>query len=244
MPPGNSAILTYHSLDCSRSVISTLPEVFKSHLEMLRVVGIPVCRLDQISFSPGAVAITFDDGFDNFREHALPLIADYQVPITVFVVSGYCGKQNSWPSQSPRVPRLPLMTWSSLREISAAGCELGSHTVTHPNLTELSSAETERELRQSKEEIEQRTGSSVRSFAYPYGAVNPRISALTSAQFDRACGTRLKLLTPSADHTCLPRIDAYYLRGTRHLKTLLQKEGQRRIAIRRLGREARQWLFQ
>jgi len=178
------------------------------------------------------VAITFDDGFENFREHALPLLAEFRLPATVFVVSGYCGRTNNWPSQSNQVPRLPLMSWSALKEVVSAGCELGAHTMTHPDLTVLRLADAEREMCESRSEIEQRIGSPVRSFAFPYGAVNGKVRALAQAQFQRACGTRLDLITTGAANDCLPRVDAYYLRGPLDLKHLLEPSGRLRLAVR------------
>ena len=188
------------------------------------------------------MAITFDDGFENFREHALPLLSEFRIPATVFVVSGYCGRKNDWPSQSTKVPRLPLMTWSALKEVVSAGCDLGAHTVTHPNLTGLPRADAEREMRESQIEIEQRIGLPIRSFAFPYGAVNLTLRALALEQFERACGTRLDLITTDASNDCLPRVDAYYLRNPNELKQLLEPSGQRRLAIRRWARKARQCL--
>lgn len=134
------------------------------------------------------------------------------------------------------------MSWSALKEVVSAGCELGAHTVTHPDLTVLRRADAEREMCESRFEIEQRTGLPVRSFAFPYGAVNGKVQALAQTQFERACGTRLDLITAEASDSCLPRVDAYYLRGPHHLRHLLEPSGRRRLAVRRWAREARQCL--
>jgi peptidoglycan/xylan/chitin deacetylase (PgdA/CDA1 family) len=236
-----SAILTYHSIDKSGSVISTTPELFRAQIQTLRAANTPICRLAEIHRRPGSVAITFDDGFENFREHALPILVEYKIPATVFVVSGYCGRDNGWPSQSAQAPRLRLMDWDGLNEISAAGCEIGAHTVTHPDLTTLTAAQAERELLESREEIQQRTAHPVHSFAFPYGAVDGQIAQIAGAYFERACGTRLDFVTKASDDIQLPRIDAYYLRNPQRLATLLQRGGRCRIAVRRWLREARQW---
>src|SRR5262245_6746784 len=110
-----SAILTYHSLDETGSVISTSPGLFRRQMESLAERQIPVVPLEQIGEAPGAVAITFDDGFRNFLECGLPALLQYRFPATVFVVSGFCGQSNSWP-QFCAVPQLPLMSWSDLTQ--------------------------------------------------------------------------------------------------------------------------------
>src|SRR5580700_4908300 len=109
---GRSAILTYHSLDDSGSVISTPPVVFRRQMEFLAQSGIPVVPLDQAVARPGSVALSFDDGFGNLADHALPVLEQYHLPATIFVVSRYCGKMNNWPSQpAGGVPQLPLLSW-------------------------------------------------------------------------------------------------------------------------------------
>src|SRR5690348_2083040 len=106
--PARSAVLTYHSLDNSRSVISLPPAVFRDQMEALAGSGTPVVPLSEIHNRPGAVSITFDDGFANIADHALPILQRFSFPATVFVVGGHCGGYNDWPSQPPGIPRLPL----------------------------------------------------------------------------------------------------------------------------------------
>src|SRR6202043_11676 len=100
MTSGESAILTYHSLDDSGSVISVPPALFRRQMDFLAASGIPVVPLNEVMKRPGSVAITFDDGFRNFADHAVPVLERHRLPATVFVVSRYCGLTNDWPSQS------------------------------------------------------------------------------------------------------------------------------------------------
>ena len=89
--PVRSAILTYHSLDESGSVISMPPALFRAQMECLAESPSKVVPLAEICDRPGAVAITFDDGFANFAEYAAPVLERLSLPATVFVVSGFCG---------------------------------------------------------------------------------------------------------------------------------------------------------
>src|SRR5689334_5225629 len=152
-----SAILTYHSLDKSGSVISVEPSLFHRQMQALVANGIKVAALDKVFEHPGSVAITFDDGFANLCDHALPLLESLGLPATIYVVSGYCGKHNNWPTQPDGIPQLPLMDWAALRRLPSL-FSLGAHTVNHPDLRTLDEGDIEREMRDSREEIEQRTG--------------------------------------------------------------------------------------
>lgn len=236
---GRSAILTYHSIDDSGSVISTSPSLFRRQIEFLAASGIPVTSLDQVMQRPGSLAITFDDGFGNVAEHALPLLEQYRLPATIFIVSQYCGRRNNWPSQpAGKVPDLPLMDWDDLRGMPP-GIAVGSHTATHPDLSRLSAEEWEREIGNSRQQIEERLGKPVRWLAYPYGASSPEVRAFTGLHFDLAVGTSLRFLQPRADRVNLPRVDTYYLRETFPLESLFTSSGKMYIAIRGMLREAR-----
>jgi peptidoglycan/xylan/chitin deacetylase (PgdA/CDA1 family) len=185
------------------------------------------------------VAITFDDGFANIAEHALPLLERYSLPATIFVVSKFCGLRNNWPSQAGVVPILPLLSWDDLRRVPPR-IAVGAHTATHPDLRRLPAEECQHEMSTSQDQIEQQLGKPVRCFAYPYGASSPEVRNLAGRRFDFAVGTSLRLLPAEPDRLDLPRIDTYYLRETFALERLFTSSGRMYIAIRRLLREARQ----
>ncbi len=233
-----TSILTFHSLDDSGSAISIAPAVFRRLMAMLASSGLPVAPLGAIRQAARGVALTFDDGFLNFREHALPVLREFGFPATVFAVTGRCGGWNDW-AQSPGIPRLPLMSWTELGEIASAGVELGAHSVRHPRLPELPDAGVEEEMAASRREIERRTGREVSSFAYPYGAVSPRVRAIAGRHFSLACGVELDYLRPGSDLLCLPRLDMYYFHDERSFERLIEGRAAHRIAVRRLVRRVR-----
>jgi len=232
----NPAILTYHSIDNTGSVISTSPRQFHNQMRVLSQSGIPVLPLTQVAGVPGAVAVTFDDGFENFLEHALPVLEEFRVPATVFVVSGYCGKQNDWPTQPAGIPRMKLMDWGTLREIAGRGVSLGAHTVSHPKLPDLAAGECARELRDSRTEIENRIGQAVCSFAYPYGACNPAVRHETAQHFAVACTTMLGYVPPRPDPIALPRLDTFYLQDQSWFRNLHSPKVRSYIALRGVAR--------
>jgi len=235
-----SAILTYHSLDKSGSVISVAPEVFRRQMESLARSGTPVVPLALIRETPGAVALTFDDGFRNFFENALPVLAGHRFPATVFVVSGHCGGRNNWPGQSNGIPILELMGWSQLAEAARHSVELGGHTASHPRLTELSDARVREELRVCRSEIEQHAGCAVRHFAYPYGSCDGRVRELVAEQYQLACGTALDYAGGRSDIFELPRLDTYYLRAQRWFGAIHSAEGRLYLTGRRWLRRVRE----
>jgi peptidoglycan/xylan/chitin deacetylase (PgdA/CDA1 family) len=216
--------------------------VFRAQMAFLAETRVPIVPLAEVRNTPGAVAITFDDGFRNFFKHALPVLQQYRFPATAFVVSNYCGGRNDWPTQ-PRSSGLPcaeLMSWSEVEEISRAGIEIGSHTATHPRMGALTPAEIEEELSASRQAIEQRTGKPVRTLAYPYGESTPLVRAAVRHHFSWACGTRLAYLSPDSDNADLPRLDAYYLQNQFWFEALHSLRGRAYLGLRALLRELRQ----
>jgi peptidoglycan/xylan/chitin deacetylase (PgdA/CDA1 family) len=243
MTGARSTILTYHSLDDSGSLISIPPFLFRQHMEFLAASGIPVVSLNEALSCPGSVAITFDDGYRNLLDHAIPVLERYGLPATIFIVSGYCGRNNNWPSQPhSSVSDRPLLSWEELSALPPL-ISLGAHTMTHPDLTLLSAKVCEEELGGCQVQMEQRLGRPVRWLAYPYGACSPQVRSLAGQYFDLAVGTSLRFLSRRASRLDLPRIDAYYLRGRFSLERLFTGPGSLFIGLRRLLREARRFVF-
>ncbi len=210
-------ILTFHSLDTSGSVISFRPDEFRSLVEGLLEEGVSLVGMDELvrgepeDDRPRAL-LTFDDGFSSVHEHALPLLADLQVPALMYVVSGWVGRTNRWPTQGSEAPEFQLMSWEQLRELQAGGIELGSHTVHHPHLPELGGQAVEEELRLSQAQMEAELQLPVRHFSYPYGSYSQADVDVARQHYDTATTTDMRWRVEEDDPLQLPRIDAYYLR--------------------------------
>ena len=211
-------ILMYHALDDRPSPISVHPKVFEWQMGWLHQSGLQVIPLAQvveclINHQPlpkRSVVLTFDDGLESVYSLGFPVLARYEFPATVFLVSNYCGGSNNWPTQPPAAPRSPLMSWAQIREMDEHGIEFGAHTLTHPRLDQLHPDEIEDEVVGCKSAIEDRLGHGVQFFAYPYGRHSRIDEDLVSRTYVGACGGGLGYVGPKSDPFALERVDSYY----------------------------------
>lgn len=242
------AILTYHSLDDSGSVISVAPKVFAAQMQSLAQSGLRVVALDEVprllQRGESAVALTFDDGFRNFRLHAAPVLVHHGFPATVFLVPGHCGGDNGWATQPASVTRRPLLDWDEIKGLRAEGIHFGAHTVSHPVLTQLPPAAAEAEMLESKRAIEAALGVAVEAFAYPYGARDASTRELARRHFRLACSVQLGYATPTSDVMDLERLDMYYWRAQPDLSGLFTARTRALVGVRASLRGVRRWLRQ
>ncbi|MFV0135920.1 polysaccharide deacetylase family protein [Streptomyces sp. HMX87] len=149
----------------------------------------------------GLVGLTFDDGYADFVTHALPLLRKWDCGATLFVLPGRLGADNAWDRLGPRKP---LLTADGIRHVAAEGVEIGSHGLTHVDLTEADDATLRAEVAGSRARLTELTGAPVTGFCYPYGTVDRRVAdAVRQAGYGYGCAIDPGALTgPYA----LPRI--------------------------------------
>lgn len=211
------AILAYHSIDESGSAISVASAVFHEHVQWLSARHVDVLSVDRLLDLPNddqsnAVAITFDDGFANFSD-AAALLADYGLPVTLFVVTGRVGATNVWNGRpDPGIPTLPLLGWRQLEALVESGVTIGAHTRTHASLTRLSPSAVEDEMDGCLDDLEQRLGRRPTYLAYPYGDVSDSVASAAAARFAGAMTTRFASLSGRDAPTRIPRFDMFYFR--------------------------------
>lgn len=240
-------VLTYHSIDESGSVISTPAETFRRQVRSLYESGFRGISLASLAgdlklgrkVGEKTVVLTFDDGFSNFHESAFPALSEYGFTATVFLVTAFCGGRNDWAGNPPELPRMRLLDWRQIRELSESGIEFGSHTVTHRDLRRLSAEDVTSELSESKNAIEDKTGEAVGTFAYPYGSLDEDIRNEVSKVYEAACSTTLGKIGTGSDIYALPRIDAYYLSDERLFSRISSRGMDGYLAVRRVLRAVR-----
>jgi len=240
------AIVTYHSIDDSGSVVSVHPDRFIEHVEIMCGKGIPIVSLDEL-LDPSredGLSITFDDGFENLATVAWPVLRARGLTATVFVATEWVGKENAWDPDDSRIPKLPLLDWQGLRELAEDGLELGSHSRTHPRMPSLTDERLEEELRGSMGDIQARTGIAPVLFAYPYGDSDPRVEVATErAGYSWAVTTELRVLGRAQNaRYAVPRLDAYYLAKPGVMESWGSGAFRRYVQFRRAARRLRSTL--
>ncbi|NOZ01370.1 MAG: polysaccharide deacetylase family protein [Deltaproteobacteria bacterium] len=189
-------VLCYHGVcDEPEDEWSITPAQLRSQMEMVARDRVPV-SLDRIAawvlgqedLPRGAVAVTFDDGFQDVLRRAAPILAEFDVPGAVFVSTALASHGASAGDESFNSGR-PFMNWEQVRELHDAGWTVGSHCITHARLATLPMDRALVEIRDSRREIGQRLGTECLYIAYPYGtpgAVSKRELGMASEAGYRA----------------------------------------------------------
>lgn len=214
------AVLTFHGVDASGSVLSIHPDALRSLLRGIRAAGHAVVSLRELLERPAApdrVALTFDDGLRSVHGAALPVLQEEGAVATLFLTTGHVGGENDWPGQPAVAPRFPMMDWDQVGALLRAGWEVQSHTVHHPDLRRLSDAEIRDELGGAARDLEERLGVRPDQLAYPYGAWDPRVRELARLSSRVQLTTELAPLDGRGPDDWsgrgIPRLDAYYLQA-------------------------------
>lgn len=211
MPTGSSAyasgpvpVLMYHSIG-GTDRLAVRPEVFAEQLAYLKDNGytpLPFGSWTRPAERP--VVITFDDGYADFHEHALPLLDRFGFTATVFVTTGWL--RDAGPYAAGRPPGR-MLTWRQVEEIAAAGVEIGAHGHSHAQLDQLGLADLREELRLSRELLQDRLSRPVRTMAYPYGYSSARVrSRVQACGYAGACVVAGAVLDGRHDPYAVPRL--------------------------------------
>ncbi len=183
-------VLGYHALSPTwPAALSLPPERFEAQLRTLADRGYRgVTFTDAVAGRARGrcVAVTFDDGYRSTQELGRPILDALGWPATIFVPTAFIGRDEPlrWPGidewvDTEHAHELLPLSWDELRDLRAAGWEVGSHTRTHPRLTTLGDEDLAAELADAKLACERELGSCT-SIAYPYGDVDARVIAATA----------------------------------------------------------------
>ncbi|MCB1953357.1 MAG: polysaccharide deacetylase family protein [Zoogloeaceae bacterium] len=164
---------------------------FARQMAYLARFGYTVLSMDQVlaclrgkaPMPPKAVALTFDDGYENFYEYAWPVLQKHGFPALVYLISDLLGQPSNWFAADGR-DTPPLMSAARVRQLRGEGVDFGSHTATHIKLSEQDTPRIREEVTRSKAALEDVLGEPVNHFCYPFGSHDLRaVDAVADAGY-------------------------------------------------------------
>jgi len=168
-------VLYYHSVGEEQK------ERFARQMDVLKKIAKPV-SIEEKNIpddSTYLVSITFDDGFRSVRVNALPVLNERNIPCTIFIPTGYMGQHPSWHMSEDDPDRQEtVMTPDELREIENDMVIIGSHTVSHPRLSQMDRENAMKEMDQSKKELEEILHHPVTWISFPHGDYDDKILSM------------------------------------------------------------------
>ncbi|TPK02259.1 polysaccharide deacetylase family protein [Mesorhizobium sp. B2-5-9] len=166
VPRSGGRILAYHSVGQPLMDHNDVPpKLFRRQLEWAAARGyrfVPASEIARTGGDPMDLAITFDDGLRSVMTVAAPILKDFAVPWSLFVVTDWSEGGSPWATDE-------VLGWRDLERLVADGAEIGSHSATHPDFGQLDGPAAREELDRSRAMIEARLGFAPTSFAIPLG---------------------------------------------------------------------------
>jgi peptidoglycan/xylan/chitin deacetylase (PgdA/CDA1 family) len=191
-------VLLYHSVhpngDGLMRRYTMSPRGFRSHLAWIADQGFQTLTVSQYTgalrgetaLPASPLVVTFDDGYADFIDHALPALAEYRIRCTLYVTTRPVGE-----TRRGTLAGRPMLTWPELRQLGTAGIEIGGHGHEHAQLDLLPAAAALHQITACKGLLEQHLDTDIRSFAYPHGynsAATRR--AVRRAGYSSACAVK------------------------------------------------------
>jgi peptidoglycan/xylan/chitin deacetylase (PgdA/CDA1 family) len=200
--------LMYHIVDDAIDAAIAVSEAsFDMQMRALRAYGFSVLTMGEaIAVARGerappdrAVLITFDDGYADNVQSALPILLRYDVSATVFVPTAHVGGVNRWDRRAEYDTR--HATWEELRRWVSAGLDVGGHTHDHTNMRRQNREELCATVDINADILADKLGVTPRAFAYPYGRYSETAKSVVEARYDIAFSV--------ADGVWAPRLEPH-----------------------------------
>jgi peptidoglycan/xylan/chitin deacetylase (PgdA/CDA1 family) len=216
--PTRVPILLYHSVSSTPSryiaPFAVSPADFRRHLACIVEHGCtPLTVSDFVAAANDhafdlperPVIVTFDDGYVDFFDVALPMFLEYGIPSTIYITTGFVagGSDRGRDAEAPGV----MLSWSHLRELVGHGVEIGGHTHTHPQLDVVTARDAREEITRCKALLEDALDVEIRSFAYPHGYSSSTVRRFVrEAGYESACSVKNALSSADDDRFSLARL--------------------------------------
>lgn len=207
----SAVILQYHHVsDDTPSVTSVTPDVFKQHLDYLTKNNFNVIPLTEATSAlqnkqplpEKSVVITFDDAYLNIYTNAFPLLKEKSWPFTIFVATAPVDKNYG-----------KFLSWEQIQEMTRHGATIANHTINHGHSVEHLTGETDTQwvqrfkddLEATEKRIKDKTGQSVKHFAWTFGETTPELRNVIKAMGYIGLGQQSGAAGELSDFTRLPR---------------------------------------
>ena len=195
--PGTCVVLYYHAVPSEQRAR------FAHQMDLLVRYARPVKAENRVPLEDGVhyAAVAFHDAFVSVCDNALPELARRGIPSTLFVPSGYLGRQQGWIKDDRHSDYWEVVVDAArLQSLDRELVSIGSHTVSHTDLAALSPGQASEELDQSRTELESILGRQVSLFAFPYGRFNQELTNLSKqAGYQRVFTIRPELAFSTAE---------------------------------------------
>ena len=163
-------VLCYHSVGDTGWRFSVGTKNFENHIKFLKKNYRFISLNELLDGKKPGIHITFDDGYTDVIENALPLLEKNNLKATMFALSDY-----KHANRAELDNNLPIVNYDKLKYLHKKGWEIGSHTRTHSHLAKMHDSALREEIIKSKHELEKNLGFSVRYLAYPKGTYSKKI---------------------------------------------------------------------
>lgn len=202
-------VLVYHSINNDKSNLSLKIDNFEKQIKFLKKSGFKTVSFEEIDKNEKKqIIITFDDGYKDTCQFALPILKKYNFKATCFLVSNLIGKKNSWDSFRDDFISKNLMNTEDINEWIKNGMFIGSHSHNHTDLTKLNKFDLEKDLEFSKKTLEDKFGKEINNFCYPFGKVNKNVFDTVGKKFKKAVTiNRSRYEIDKHNLLLIPRID-------------------------------------
>lgn len=190
------------------------PTAFAAQMKWLARFGYRPIDLDHfVAYRQGRaevprkpILITFDDGYQDWVDYAAPILQAQRFTAIFFLVAGLMGATTRWLLAERNI-EFPLLDWDAAREMERQGFQIGSHTMSHPHLADVSPDVCREELREARQMLENQLGHTIEHIAYPYGSYNAAVRTIAQEiGYVTACSVRMGLSAPDDDLLALHRV--------------------------------------
>ena len=167
------SILMYHSVAHNNVFFTVKPEIFEKQMQYLKNHNYNVIKLSDLinllesdkELPKKTVILTFDDGFEDNYSNVFFILKKHNFPATIFLITGLVNEEMN---NSQNIP-LKILNWEQIQEMHESGLiDFQPHTVSHQELSE-------KEIIDSKKEIEEKLNKKCKFFSYPRGVYNNEI---------------------------------------------------------------------